>query len=998
MKKRANLYFAALLGAMSPLSTVTALAAQSNSVIANATQQQNSCTGTVKDSYGEPVIGATIRIDGKTGGTITDLDGNFSLANVAKGAKITITYVGYKPQTLTWNGTALNVTMEDDSNMLEETVVIGYGTVKKADLAGSVAVMEGKSFKDQPVARVEDALNGRMSGVQVMSSGVPGGAMKIRVRGASSVNKSNDPLYVVDGIVRETGLEGISPEDIQSIQVLKDASSTAIYGARGANGVVMVQTKTGKAGATQVTFDGSFGFSNAYHIPEVMSTKQYAQALVDHKGVSQSAVQDYLNGTKAGIDWMDELLQTGITQNYKVSLTQGNDKTQTYFSANVMDQKGVIVDTKSRRYAIKANMHNKIFDWLEMTTDINLSQTDNSGAGFAQNQSNPIWVGLNYSPTMEMMDANGKYNKDPYNNIQNNPYGILHGSENDRKRTMVTGHVDLKFNLLKGLTFTTTNGIDYNDYKWYSFTSTKVNAAGNNMGNNDATVTALQSTNNLTYSNKWGDHGLTATGVWEVTSNEVRRMGLSGTGIAHEQLGYWNVADAASKNPSNGYSKWTMLSGVARVMYNYADRYMLTGTFRADGSSRFTNKKWGYFPSVGAAWVISNEDFTADQNVLDYLKVRASWGKLGNDKIAASAGFASTNPVRGVFGNTVLDGYTYESNFSWLSWEVVNETNVGLNFATLNNRLSGDIDWYYRKTENAVISPTIPMQNTTIAGNYATILNTGVDLSLNWADKLSKDFSYNVGFNIGYLHNEVKSLLNNLNIIKGGKTVQKVGEKMNSYYGYKVIGIYQTPEECAADPIAVANKLVPGDFKYEDVNGDGAIDGRDKQCLGSYVPDVTYGFNLGFQWKALDFNISCYGQAGGELWNRKRALRYAASNYNFDRAQYENRWHGAGTSNTDPSAAALIKGWNVSDSNQASYFVESSDYFRIQNITLGYSFRNIKLGNYTLPGIRISATADRPFTTFKANSFTPELADAEGWDTQTYPLTATYTFGVQIDF
>ena len=220
MNKRANLYFAALLGAMSPLSTVTALAAQSNSVIANATQQQNSCTGTVKDSYGEPVIGATIRIEGKTGGTITDLDGNFSLANVAKGTKITITYVGYKPQTLTWNGTALNVTMEDDSNMLEETVVIGYGTVKKADLAGSVAVMEGKSFKDQPVARVEDALNGRMSGVQVMSSGVPGGAMKIRVRGASSVNKSNDPLYVVDGIVRETGLEGISPEDIQSIQVL----------------------------------------------------------------------------------------------------------------------------------------------------------------------------------------------------------------------------------------------------------------------------------------------------------------------------------------------------------------------------------------------------------------------------------------------------------------------------------------------------------------------------------------------------------------------------------------------------------------------------------------------------------------------------------------------------------------------------------------------------------------------------------------------------------
>lgn len=331
MNKRANLYFAALLGAMSPLCTVSALAAQSNSTIATATQQQNSCTGTVKDATGEPIIGATIRIEGKTGGTVTDLDGNFTLSNIEKGAKLTITYVGYKSQTLTWSGSPLNITLQDDANMLEETVVIGYGTVKKADLAGSVAVLDSKSFKDQPVARVEDALNGRMSGVQVMSSGVPGGAMKIRVRGTSSVNKSNDPLYVVDGIVRETGLEGISPEDIQSIQVLKDASSTAIYGARGANGVVMVQTKSGSAGATQVTFDASFGISNAYHIPEVMGTKEYAQALIDYKGVAKSAMQGYLDGTKPGIDWMDELLQTGITQNYKVAVSQGNEKTQTYF-------------------------------------------------------------------------------------------------------------------------------------------------------------------------------------------------------------------------------------------------------------------------------------------------------------------------------------------------------------------------------------------------------------------------------------------------------------------------------------------------------------------------------------------------------------------------------------------------------------------------------------------------------------------------------------------
>ena len=388
-----------------------------------------------------------------------------------------------------------------------------------------------------------------------------------------------------------------------------------------------------------------------------------------------------------------------------------------------------------------------------------------------------------------------------------------------------------------------------------------------------------------------------------------------------------------------------------------------------------------------------------NQNIFDYLKLRASWGKLGNDKVAASAGFASITPVRGVFGNNIaIDGYTNTSNFSWLAWEVVKETNVGVNFATLNNRLSGDIDWYRRVTDNAVISPTLPMQNSTIAGNYGVILNTGVELSLNWTDQIGKDFTYSIGANMAYLHNEVTDLKNGTSMIRGGKTVQKIGEKMNSYYGYKVVGIYQTPEECAADPIAVANGLEPGDFKYEDVNNDGVIDGSDKQILGSYIPDFTYGFNIGLTYKSFDFALSTYGQAGGELWNRKRALRYAASNYNFDYAQYRDRWTGAGSTNEHPSAKALTKSWNVSDSNNASYFVESSNYFRIQNISLGYSFKNIKFGSYTMPGIRLSLTADRPFTWFKANSFTPELSDAEGWDTEVYPLTATYTFGVQIDF
>lgn len=999
MNKRANLYFAALLGAMSPLCTVSALAAQSNSTIATATQQQNSCTGTVKDATGEPIIGATIRIEGKTGGTVTDLDGNFTLSNIEKGAKLTITYVGYKSQTLTWSGSPLNITLQDDANMLEETVVIGYGTVKKADLAGSVAVLDSKNFKDQPVARVEDALNGRMSGVQVMSSGVPGGAMKIRVRGTSSVNKSNDPLYVVDGIVRETGLEGISPEDIQSIQVLKDASSTAIYGARGANGVVMVQTKSGSAGATQVTFDASFGISNAYHIPEVMGTKEYAQALIDYKGVAKSAMQGYFDGTKPGIDWMDELLQTGITQNYKVAVSQGNEKTQTYFSANYMDQKGVITDTKSRRYAIKANMHNKIFDWLEMTTDINLAQTDNSGAGFAQNQSNPIWVGLNYSPTMEMMAPNGNYNVDPYNCIQNNPYGILHDGDNDRKRTMVTGHIDLKFNLLKGLTFTTTNGIDYNDYKWYDFTSTRVNVSGNSMTNGDATVTALQSTNNLTYMGKWGEHALTATGVWEVSSNEVRKMQMTGTGIAHEQLGYWNIQDAASKNPTNGYSKWTMLSGVARVMYNYADRYMLTGTVRADGSSRFTNKKWGYFPSIAGAWTVSNEKFWEPiRNAVEYMKIRASYGIIGNQDIAPYSTLGTLKSTGFSYGtNQSYTGY-WANSFATpdLTWEKVHQFDLGVDLGFFGNRLNISFDYFNKTTKDALLQTAAPgyLGATQYWVNAGEVNNKGVDVTINGQIIQTKDWSWSSTLNASYIKNKVTKMTADEPIIYGEKpapgtvdpcTIIKEGEAIGTFYGFKWAGVEKNDKGQYVDMYYAADGT-----KTASPNA-----GKDRFVLGRSNPDVTLGWNNTITYKNWDFNMFCNAAFGAKRLNIVRFAMNAevgASRFVTDKDHFSN------IGVTMPTIGAENKNYGNSDK-----WLENADYFRCENISVAYTFpRSVT----KLADIRLSLSAQNLFTITGYKGIDPagaSFSDANvdrdnGLDMGAYPNPRTITMGVRVTF
>lgn len=421
-------------------------------------------------------------------------------------------------------------------------------------------------------------------------------------------------------------------------------------------------------------------------------------------------------------------------------------------------------------------------------------------------------------------------------------------------------------------------------------------------------------------------------------------------------------------------------------------------TVRRDGSSKY-NVKWGTFPSVGLAWTISNEPWAKGHKNFDYLKLRASWGLLGNDKIAPSVGELTVTPAEAVFGGmNVIDGYINATTFSWLTWEKVNETNIGTSFAFFGNKLTGDLDWYYRLTQNAVCSARLPMQDADGTGNWATILNMGVDLNLNWEHKVNKDWTYFIGGNVSWLQNKVKSLFGTQQILKGGKTVQAVGEKMNSFYGYKVIGIYQNQAEIDADPIAVANNLQPGDFRYEDYHQDGELNDKDKQILGSYIPDWTYGIHLGFRYRGLDLTVNLAGQAGGEMWNRKRALRYACNTYNFDKNQYDNRWHGEGTSNVAPSAGALMKSWNIGETANASYFVEPSDYFRIQNIVLGYTFTNIGVGDYKMPSLRLSLTADKPYTYFKANAMTPELTDQQGWDTEVYPLTATWSFAVQLKF
>ena len=994
---------------------------------------QKTVSGNVADASGEPLIGVSVTLQGSNTGAVTDIDGNYSLANVPSDGVIKFSYFGMASQDIKVDGrSTINVVMKEDNLHLDEVVVIGYGSAKAKDLTSPITTVSGAEITNIPSSSPMGALAGKVPGVNVINSGAPGAGPTVQIRGLGSFTASS-PLYVVDGMFYDD-INWLNNDDIQDISILKDASAAAIYGVKAANGVVLVTTKKGfKHQAAKITYNGYVGIQKATHLIKMCNSHEYATMLMEanpdaYRTYLEASIANYGGNMSdlsfgADTDWYDELLRTAVITNHNLNISGGSDRATYSLGMSYLYQNGIMkAENDYERLNFRAQVDYEATNWLKVGFNgvFSNSTQNNANSNAWQQAFNlpsilPVYDDKNAATFPEKFASPETVG---FTNNFSNPVATAFYNKARNRNYQAMTNFFAEFTIIpQKLDFRTSYGYDYASTRAVNmgipyYVSNNQHRETSELTKEDSQWNKWVWDNVLTYKDKFGKHGVGAMVGYSMRQDSYHFLKGTAQNVPYENEEWWYLANGngdTTKAEDNG-TRFRSQSIFARLNYDFDSRYLLMFTFRADGSSKY-QEKWGYFPSVGAAWNITNEEFMEGQTWADFLKLRASWGMLGNDKVAASDGFASIttgNKASGVFGSlgsgigVVYPGYYDNSFFSWLRWEKVAETNVGLSYQTLNGRLSAELDWFYRLTTEAVISPSTPIFGNALAGNWGKILNTGFDISLNWNDRVG-DFKYYVGANLSTLHNEVKALRGGLQYIIGGRTVNKVGERMNSFYGYEVAGVYQTQAEIDADPIAVANGLEPGDFKYKDQNQDGTIDGNDRVTLGSYLPSVSYGINFGFSIKNFDFAISTYGQAGAKMFNRKRQLRYAQSNYNFDHDQFEHRWTGAGSTNEYPSAKALTKSWNVSSSATASnsYFVESADFFRIQNITLGYSFRNIKMGNYTMPGIRLSLTADRPFSFFSANTFSPELTGTdgvEGWDTQVYPLSSTYTFGVQLDF
>ena len=947
--------------------------------------------GVINDEQGETIIGASVIIKGEDTGTTSDMDGRFTL-EAPEGAILVISYIGYHTQEVkVRKRSLLRVVLKEDNQLLDEVVVVGYGTVKKSDLTGAVSGVSNRQYKNQPVQRVENILQGRTPGVEVTAtSGMPGASMKVRVRGTTSINKSSDPLYVIDGIISSSGLDGINPSDIQSMEILKDASSTAIYGSRGSNGVILITTKQGSEGKAQVTFDASVGLSTVRKQYDLLNAYEYATALNDIRGSSTISAEDleaYKNGTK-GINWTDLLTRTGITQDYRLAISGGNEKVKYLISGNVLDQEAITIMSDYKRYGIRANIDSEVKPWLTISAKLNASSLHKHNEGGAN------WLHvINFSPTMELKDPEtGVYNTDPYNMVGSNPYGEIVVNNSDSYSYNLNANLTLLFKIMKGLTLSVQGGYDYDNSPSYSFRS-KLDSPGaiNSTSNTNALHNYWQNTNNLTWQKQFGDHSFTAMGVWEISRSWDSQLKGTGSNLNNESVGYWNLGNAAIRDASNSYTEFSLASGIVRANYDYKKRYFITAALRADGSSKFQgDNKWGYFPSAAVAWDIAQESFMSNQHVLDQLKLRASFGVTGNQDIAAYSTLGMLSGASYGWGtSTSSTGYWgYQFATPGITWEKTYQYDLGLDMSIGGFNIT--VDWFKKQTKDLLFQKQVPKYNGggTYWVNQGKLNNTGVELSLT-TFPVKGAVTWETSLNASYVKNEVADLAGddfvltaNYSDLGGPLQIMKPGYPMGSFYVYQWKGF--------DDKGANLYQKADGSLTTNPTSDDLVVKGQAS-------PKWTVGWNNTVTWKNWTLNVFFNAATGYDRLNISRfmaASMTGVSRFITLRDAYFKGWDHV-ANKADALYPSLTNTDNKSYAN-SDFWLEDASFIKLKNISLSYRIprRVLKFAS-----VQLSVSAQDLFTITRYKGMDPEVYTSyDGLDYGAYPIPRTITFGAKIRF
>ena len=961
---------------------------------------QRRVSGTISDEKGEPVIGANVVEKGTTNGTVTDIDGKFTLS-VEDNAVLHISYIGFLAQDINTAGkTTFDIVLQEDMKTLDELVVIGYGTVRRGDVTTAVSTVSLKDMDERPIVSAAQAIQGRAAGVNVYQpNGAPGGEMVIRVRGTTSFNGSNDPLYVVDGVPVDN-LNFLSPMDIADMQILKDASSAAIYGSRAANGVVLITTKQATAGA-KVAANIQYGMSRVSNPIQSLNAAQYKE-LIDE--IRPGTVPE---GTTDQTDWFNEVYGTGITQNYQLQVSDGNDRLRYFVSGGYLDEKGVLSSAFFRRFNLRSNVESQVRKWLRF--GLNLSYSDNANnnvtTGQGSNRGGVVLAVVNLPTAATIRNEQTElYNRLFFGQNITNPIEEIENGKNNKNnenRLIASGNTTITF--MPELNLKTSFTLDRRNGKNTGFTPPVHGADRDDWGNawdTRAMNTLLVFDNVLTYKHTFADkHNFEGMGGTSWTDSKWSESYIHGT---HFKDGYIQTLNAANRiawdNTGSNASEWAIMSGFGRFSYNYDSKYLFTFNIRGDGSSKLhPDHRWGYFPSFSGAWRLSSEDFMKDLTWIDDLKIRGGWGQTGNQSGVGDYAYLQRYTIHREpwfeegNGNALPQIRPENLRTADLTWETTSQTNIGLDATLLKNRLTIGMDYYYKHTTDMLMYVDVPAgggEITSIVRNEGVMTNRGFEFSVN-SRNMTGVFTWDTDFNISFNRNNLKSL-ELQKIYKAAQTTDafhqtyivrnEPGRPLGGFWGYISDGV---------DPET-------GDLMYRDINEDGRISATDQTYIGDPNPLFTYGLTNSFSYKGFRLNIFIQGSQGNDIFNASKGDTQGMHDLKNQSVEVLRRWRTPGQITDVPRARFNLQ--------PSTYFVEDGSYLRIKDITLSYSFKGSILERAGISRLQPYVTANNLLTLTKYKGMDPEVNQwgnngaVQGIDWGTYPHSKTFVFGVNLEF